>query len=101
MEMKISFKNMDPSDALKVFTNEKSERLAKYFQGRIIVNWTFSREHERRVAHCHLIGNNMDYFGQAEADDMHAAVDIALERIETQLRRHKEVVTNHLHRRQA
>jgi putative sigma-54 modulation protein len=98
MELRISFKQIDHSDALESYAQEKSGKLAKYFRGRISVTWTFSMEKQLQVAHCHLVGNNMDYFGQAETEDLYAAVDAAIDKIERQLRKHKEIVKDHLHR---
>lgn len=99
MVVNVSFKQMDPSEALKVFVTEKCETLNKYFNGRISVNWNFSMERGQYIAHCHLLGNNMDYFGEAHAQDVHGAVDLVVDKIEKQLRKHKEIVKDHLHRR--
>ena len=98
MDLHISFKNMDRSQALQVYIQEKSEKLKKYFNGRISVSWNFSAEHLDKIAHCRLVGNNMDYFGEASAGDIHVAADMALDRIEKQLRKHKEIVKDHLHK---
>lgn len=98
MNLNISFKQMDSSDALKDYTAEKSERLAKYFDGKITVTWNFTIEKQNRVAHCHLMGNNMNYFGEASTEDLYASVDVAVEKIEKQLRKHKEIVRDHLHK---
>jgi len=101
MDLHISFRNMDTSQALQVYTREKSEKLKRYFNGRISVTWNFSVEKLSKVAHCRLVGNNMDYFGEASTEDIHASVDQALIKIEKQLRKHKEIVKDHLHRSRA
>ncbi|HLE00384.1 MAG TPA: ribosome-associated translation inhibitor RaiA [Bdellovibrionota bacterium] len=98
MDFHISFRNMDTSQALQVYTKEKSEKLKKYFNGRISVTWNFSVEKLTKVAHCRLVGNNMDYFGEAATDDLHSSVDHVVEKIEKQLRKHKEIVKDHLHK---
>lgn len=98
MDLQMSFKQMDASDAIKFYTQEKCETLTKYFQGRISVEWIFSVEKDVHIAHCHLMGNNMNYFAQAETQEMHASVDMAIDKIERQIRKHKEVVKDHLHR---
>lgn len=98
MVIKFSFKQMDSSDALKVYTEEKCEKLKKYFNGKITVNWNFSVDSLNKVAHCHLVGNHMDYFGEAMTEDFHASVDTAVTKIERQLRKHKEIVKDHLHK---
>ena len=98
MNLNISFKQMSSSDALKFYTKEKSDKLAIYFNGRISVTWTFSVEKLNKIAHCHLVGNNMDYFSDAETADMHASIDLVIEKLEKQIRKHKEIVKDHLHK---
>lgn len=98
MIISISFKHMDTSEALKAYTEEKSERLKKYFNGKVHLTWNFSLENQERVAHCRLVGNHMDYFGEAASGDFHASIDQALDKIEKQIRKHKEIVKDHLHK---
>ena len=98
MILNISFKHIDRSEALQVYTTEKCEKLKKYFDGKVHVTWNFSVERQDRIAHCHLVGNNMDYFGEAKTEDFHSAVDLALDKIEKQLKKHKEIVKDHLHK---
>lgn len=98
MNLKYSFKQIAPSDALKVFTEEKCERLKKYFDGKISVSWNFTVENLSKIAHCHLVGNHMDYFGEGITEDFHASVEVALDKIEKQIRKHKEIVKDHLHK---
>ena len=40
----------------------------------------------------------MDFFGEASTEDFKASIDSALEKIEKQIRKHKEIVKDHLHR---
>jgi putative sigma-54 modulation protein len=98
MEIQYSFKHMEPSDSLRTYAEEKSGKLAKYFHGKSHVTWNFTVEKQNRIVHCHLVGNHMDYFGEAVTDDFPASIDLALEKIEKQIRRHKEITKDHLHR---
>ena len=98
MKLTMSFKQMKSSLAIQHYTREKSEKLTKYFKGRTTVTWNFSVEKTDHVAHCHLVGNRMDFFGEGTSEDLHASIDIALERIEKQIRRRKEIVKDHLHK---
>lgn len=95
MTLNMSFRHMGSSNALKAYTEEKSDKLAKYFRGKISVTWTFTVEKQSRIAHCHLVGNHMDYFGEASTEDFHASIDQAIDKIEKQLRKHKEIVKDH------
>ncbi len=95
MHLNISFKQIESSDSLKTFIEEKSATLKKYFSGNISINWNISVEKQNKIAHCHLVGNSMDYFGEGSTQDFRASVDVALDKIEKQIRKHKEKVTNH------
>ncbi|MFL5812181.1 MAG: HPF/RaiA family ribosome-associated protein, partial [Bdellovibrionia bacterium] len=55
MNLNVSFKNMDSSDSLRNYATEKSERLGKYFRGKITVAWNFTIEKQFRVIRCHLM----------------------------------------------
>jgi putative sigma-54 modulation protein len=97
MQINISFKHMDASEAVRSYAIEQTKKLEKYFRGRTSVAWNFVVEKQNQVAHCHLVGNNMDYFGEGSTQDMYASIDVAIDRIEKQLRKHKEIVKGHLH----
>lgn len=98
MNTTISFIHIDSTDWLKTFIEEKSKILSKYFDGKVSVTWKISMENQARIAHCHLVGRDMNYFGEGNTEDFKASVDQALEKIEKQIRKHKEIVTNHLHK---
>ena len=98
MNLTMTFKHMEASEAIKHYTREKSGKLAKYFDGKISVSWNFGVEKMEHIAHCHLVGNHMDYFGEASTEEMHQSIDLAIEKIEKQLRRHKEIVKDRLHK---
>jgi putative sigma-54 modulation protein len=100
MTFRASFKQMRSSQAIQTYAKEKSKNFEKYFHGKISVTWTFSMEkRDLKTAHCHITGNDMNYFGEAETDDLRASIDVAFDKIEKQLRKHKEIVKDHLHHR--
>jgi len=97
MQIQISFRHIEDSQSLRDYATAQSEKLKKFFQGRIHVTWTFTQERQNTVAHCHLVGNHMDYFGEAAVADSRGAVDLAVDRIEAQLRKHKDIVSDRRH----
>ena len=98
MDITVSFRHMDASEAVRTYTKEKSARLKKYFDGRISVTWNFSVEKQTHIAHCHLRGNHINYFGEGTGETMYAAIDETIDKIDTQLRRKKEIVKDKLHK---
>lgn len=98
MQIDMSFKNIESTEAIKNFTREKCEKLNRYFNGKIHVTWNFSVEREEQIAHCHLVGNHMDYFGEASTSDLYASIEEAIDKIDRQLKKHKEILKNHHHK---
>lgn len=95
MIVDVHFKHMEASDSLRDYATEKSEKLKKYLDGKMHVTWNFVREHGEFISHCHLVGSHIDIFGEGRADEAYATVDMAISRIEKQVKRHKEIVTGH------
>lgn len=93
MVFQFSFKHMESSDSLRKYAEEKCEKLMKFFEGKIHLTWTFEKEHGEFIAHCHLLGNHMDFFGEGKANEAYATVDLAIAKIEKQVKKHKEIVT--------
>ena len=100
MVINMSFKHMNTSDSIREYAHEKTEKLKIYFDGKIHVTWTFNLEKTEYIAHCHLLGNRMDYFGEARCATLQESIDDSLEKIEKQIRKHKEIVKDHLHKHQ-
>jgi putative sigma-54 modulation protein len=98
MILNMSFKSIGATEALKAFTEEKSRKLEKYFRGRISITWNFDVIREDQIAHCHLVGNHMDYFVEAKTSDLYASIEQAVDRLEKQLKKRKEIVKDHLHK---
>ena len=95
MQLDVSFRHFAPDESLKTFVQDKSETLKKYFQGNIHLTWILTQEKLGANAHCHLLGNNMDYFGEASNHSFMTAIEEALHRVETQVRKKKEMVRDH------
>jgi putative sigma-54 modulation protein len=97
MNLTITFKQGISDDRLREHIEERSKTFQRYFQGNLSLTWTLSAEKQTRGAHCHLVGQRMDYFGEAEGETFLVAVHQVLDKLEKQVRKHKERVKNHLH----
>ena len=94
MELQMSFKHMESTPAIKATCEEKSEKLKHFFDGKIHVTWSFSVEKLEHIAHVHVLGSHMDYFGEARTDDLYKSIELAVEKVERQIQRKKEKITN-------
>ena len=98
MKIHMTFKHMDATDALKNHVNDRSEKLKKFVGEATDVNWIFYIEADNHVADLTVQGPHVDLFAQAKTGDMYQSIDEAVDKIEKQLRKQKEIVKDHLHR---
>ncbi len=85
MDIKISYKQLEPTPALTDLTKRKSERLKKYFNGKMNLQWIFNVERHNHIAHCHVVGDHMEFFSEAVSDSLYSSVDQALDHVEKRL----------------
>jgi putative sigma-54 modulation protein len=95
MNIKITYKHMTSTPALDDTTKKKSEKLSKYFEGKMNLDWNFSVENQDRIAHCHLTGDHIEFFAEATSDSTYKAIDLVVEHLEKQVRKNKEKLKDH------
>jgi putative sigma-54 modulation protein len=95
MAMNITFRNFDASDALKERAQEKLEKVKKYFDRPIEAHVVFSLERHVHHADLTIHSGSFSLSGKGKSENMYHSIDLAVEHIETQLRRSKEKLKNH------
>jgi ribosomal subunit interface protein len=97
MHIKINGKHIDVGDALRVHVEERLGALVeKYFDNAVDGTVTFSREAHlfKCDSQVHL-STGLTAQASASAEDIYAAFDSCVERIEKQLRRYKRRLKDH------
>jgi len=90
MDVSISAKQMELTDALKNYVTERISRVKKYTDFNLNANITLGVEKHRNHIHAIIKGNG--FYLNSEAEDpasMYKAIDHCVEKLETQLRRGK------------
>ncbi len=90
MDVSISAKQMDLTDALKNYVTERISRVKKYTDFNLNANITLGVEKHRNHIHATIKGNG--FYLNSEAEDpasMYKAIDHCVDKLETQLRRGK------------
>lgn len=96
MNTTVSFRHMDSSPALRDYATKKLERVVdKYVHGRVDATVVMSVEKFRHIATFTVQIKNLTVKGDSSSEDMYSSVDLALDKIERQLRRHKERLRSH------
>jgi len=97
MQIDITGQNVEVTQALRAYVTEKFEKLERHFE-----NLTGCRVVLRLERELHIVegtvgvgGRPNDLHAEVEAQDMYAAIDLLTDKLDRQVRRHKDKVTDH------
>ncbi len=99
MQLSISGHHVDVTEALKNYVSEKFEKLERHFDHITNVHVVLSVEKviQKAEATAHVSGAEL--FADATSDDMYAAIDALIDKLDRQLLKHKEKLVNRHHGR--
>ena len=86
---------MDITEALRSYVDSKFERLERHFDHVTNLHVVLSIEKLRQKAEANLHVNGADVFADCVEEDMYAAIDGLVDKIDRQVKKHKEKHTNH------
>lgn len=100
MQLSVTFRHMEGSDALKDHARERLEKIKKYFPDPIMAHVVLSTE--RGYQHCADVNiqlhNGLLIKGSEATEDMYSSIDLVMAKIERQVRRYKEKIRGHKER---
>lgn len=96
MQIAITFKQMESSDALKSYAQEKLDRLDKILDAPGEANLVLSVEKIRHIAEINLVCDKMRINAKEESESMYAALDGLSDKVQTQIKKIKEKARRHL-----
>lgn len=95
MNIAVRFKNLESSDALRDYVTEKLSRLEKYFNGPVEAGVVLSVEKFRHSAEVNLLGDRLTINGTEETEEMYAAIDMVVDKLEAQIKKSKQKNRSH------
>lgn len=95
MQINITGHRMDVTPALKAFTEEKFDKLERHFDHITTINVVFDVEKLRHIVEATIFVAKAELHASAEAEDMYAAIDVLIDKLNRQLVKHKEKLLSH------
>lgn len=95
MQINLAGHHVDITDSLRTFVNSKFERLTRRFEQINNVHVVLTVEKLRQKAEAKLHLNGGEIFANAESDDMYAAIDALVDKLDRQVIKHKEKLIRH------
>ena len=95
MPLNITGHHVDLTDSLKDYVSSKLEKLDRHIDNISNIQVTLSVQKQRHVAESTLHVSGADIHGTAEHDDMYAAIDLLVDKLDRQILKHKEKKIDH------
>ena len=89
MQISMTFRHMEPSEAMKELVKDKLARVRKYLQGPVEANVVLSMERYIQACDVTISANGRTYKGREESDDMYTSIDKVVNKIERQIDKSK------------
>jgi putative sigma-54 modulation protein len=95
MQLNVTGHHVDVTPSMHDYVSQKLERLERHFDHVTNVHVILSVEKLRQKAEAtlHISGGNL--FADAQDEDMYAAIDAMVDKLDRQIKKHKEKVTDH------
>ena len=93
MQTSVTFKNIDSSENLKNYVSDKLDRFDKYLYNPAEASVVLSVEKFRHIAEINIKGDRLNINGKEETEDMYSAIDMVLDKLEAQIKKSKEKLT--------
>jgi putative sigma-54 modulation protein len=92
MQTSVTFKNLDSSENLRAYVTDKLNRFDKFLYNPAEANVVLSVEKFRHIAEISISGDRLNIIGKEETDDMYSAIDMVLDKLEKQIKKHKQKI---------
>lgn len=95
MEVTIDGHHVEVSAAMQEYIERKMLRIERHFEHVVNVHVVLGVEKQGHKAEAtiHVTGNNIH--ASSKHEDMYAAIDLLLDKLDRQIKKHKEKLTNH------
>jgi putative sigma-54 modulation protein len=89
MQIILSGKNIDVTDALRDYVSKRIGKIDKFFNSDIEAQVTLNVEKERHIVEVTIPLNGIILRGEEETGDMYSSIDLVFEKLERQIHKYK------------
>ncbi len=95
MQVAVTFRNTGSESWFKDYVTERLNKIQKYIDKPVEAHVVLSVEKFRNVAEINIMAKGINLVGKEEAKDMQLAIDNVIDKIERQIKKHKEKSRDH------
>ncbi len=94
-DITVTFRHLEATNSLREYVIEKLSRAKKHFGDQNEINVVLSSEKHRYTAEIILKAGKITANAKEETDDMYSAIDLAVDKVDRQMKKHKEKLKSH------
>jgi putative sigma-54 modulation protein len=87
MQISVTFRQIEPSEALKNYVTDRLNKVKRYVDGPVEAHVVLGLEKFRHLADVTIDSNGRIIKGKEENTDMYAAIDLVMDKIDMQLKK--------------
>ncbi|MDP6728024.1 MAG: ribosome-associated translation inhibitor RaiA [Gammaproteobacteria bacterium] len=95
MQLNISGHHLDITPALRQHSNEKISKIKHHFDQVINVNMILEVQKDVQMAEATIHLSGTDLFAKAQSSDMYVSIDQLINKLDSQIIKHKEKLHSH------
>ena len=95
MQLNLSGHHLDITSSIRQHTNDKLTKIKHHFDNIINVNMILEVQKDLQKAEATIHVSGADLFAKAESNDMYASIDQLINKLDSQIIKHKEKLHNH------
>ena len=95
MQISIDGHHVELTESIQDYIHSKMTRIERHFDHVVDIHVVLGVEKLRQKAEAtiHVAGNNIH--AESENEDLYAAIDLLIDKLDRQVKKHKEKLTNH------
>lgn len=95
MQIQVSGQQIDVTPALRDYATDKIGRIARHFENTIAASVVLGVEKLKHRAEATIQVSQRTIHAEADGVDMYAAIDVLSDKLDGQVRKHKEKIKDH------
>ena len=95
MQINLTGHHLDITDSLRNYVLDKFERIERHFDHINNVHVILQVDKVRQIAEAKMNVNGGEIFANSESEDMYAAIDTLIDKLDRQVIKHKEKMIRH------
>jgi putative sigma-54 modulation protein len=90
MQISVTFRQLEPSEALKNYVSDRLNKFKRFLDGPVEAHVVLGLEKFRHLADVTIDSNGRIIKGKEENTDMYAAIDLVMDKIDMQLKKFRD-----------